>query len=661
MLIASLLMDFFAKRDIPQSMDELLRLVKLLEKDMEVNDVGKFIEDVVRRPQHYIHLTGNLSSLVTDLKLFGEFLIGEWLKQITKQEDPKKLNEDELKEIAQNNNIKVTFVAKRARIDNEATIEDIDDIKQILKNNQNNEFLLKLFDAKLIASCESDSTLPGTNLFEASEALTNILNKVSVNKATLGARGEHNNFTLNLANFKHFRFVLAEQADTQRFFGLMWDKDEKELPPAFIISVPKGMELAKEFHGLVRTRQSLIDFYRAFKLLKDNNSKGQSINYEAIIKTMKENDWTFVESTHPEILLLDKGLISNLEAWERYQEARPKGKSLTLWEFIKQWNKRIIDTKARKIFKELGGRYLSKTYKLSEQIARNNEEAVIKNYRKQESKKEQKIKKVSVCGFIVPLDRIRLEGGCAFDFSRGYEHRPRHRASIRTIAQKLIQAGRKPKAIFNILYSFPKEQIGDYDKQREDRPFEKLGDLNFYLDYHKFPNEDKVAMPLYKKSYFGYHESKDKFIFGRKKLDSGKLVIDRQEIRWGKEDVVDSLRKDTLEWKEIYVYTPLYSKIELKDENPEFRKYRKLIGKDRCNLIIIDNKIHAIILGEVLLSCAGIIISLNQEVFERVLKNRVKVESEKANYTAYKLNAGVEYSLEINNHDKAEWILGGDS
>ncbi len=145
-----------------------------------------------------------------------------------------------------------------------------------------------------------------------------------------------------------------------------------------------------------------------------------------------------------------------------------------------------------------------------------------------------------------------------------------------------------------------------YQELRKERPLEHHEFHREHLDFQMIDREGKrvETFPLFKKSCIGMKKD-GHFLFFNFRLGGGRIRVGNQWIRWSKEEV--DVRKTN---SHICLYTPFYS-AEDEAQNPV--DYQKLVGYDRLNLVVIQDKLICIRMGEVMLSSAGVVISLAKQ------------------------------------------------
>ena len=259
---------------------------------------------------------------------------------------------------------------------------------------------------------------------------------------------------------------------------------------------------------------------------------------------------------------------------------------------------------------------------------------------------------VLVTGMIFgDLKRLRFRPILAEDLGYGT-------VSPRTLIKRGI-IGEKDLFYFNFLYFFTKKLIGDYNYIRKERPHETVEDKEFFLGYRYIPGKEYETFPLYNKGFFGYTKEGVP-IFGRRTLEGGKIDINGLELSWDKTDV--NPEKDG----EFSIYTPFIKNDLFAKKDMDFMGFSYPVGKDRFNMIIVNDRIVSIREGDVLLSPVGVVLSFSRESrYVKMLKDILSLKEEDNGY----LNIGTPYKIKIRldspegipnkTWKEIEWVYGG--
>jgi len=200
----------------------------------------------------------------------------------------------------------------------------------------------------------------------------------------------------------------------------------------------------------------------------------------------------------------------------------------------------------------------------------------------------------------------------------------------------------------NFLYFATSNIVYLYNKLRSQNTNEKLKFENFFIDY--IYKQGFETFPLYNKAVITY--TKDgKIAFENKKLASGLLSINGSKFEWHEDDV----NSENME-KDIIIFTPYIKNEELSRMYVDFRTFTMNVGQGRYNIVIINNKIVCIRHGEVKQPSLGIVLSLNERVFNR-LKKAFKILEIEDGY--YNFDEKYSISLKLNKSKNSIWSFGG--
>lgn len=178
--------------------------------------------------------------------------------------------------------------------------------------------------------------------------------------------------------------------------------------------------------------------------------------------------------------------------------------------------------------------------------------------------------------------------------------------------------GSELQIMSNFLFFMTPKLAMLYNELRRERPWEQYAFDHDHLDYMLCERNGKriETFPLYKKACIAMMDD-GKFLFFTYRLKAGRITVSGEEISWAKGDVDVDEDDEVCENAPVRVYTPYGS---LPDEQEEVSTYRKLVGAGRLNLIILQDKITCVRMGDVVLPSTGVVISLNQSEGERFLK-----------------------------------------
>jgi len=80
-------------------------------------------------------------------------------------------------------------------------------------------------------------------------------------------------------------------------------------------------------------------------------------------------------------------------------------------------------------------------------------------------------------------------------------------------------------------------------------------------------------------------------------------------VEWDKEQVNPREAKN----QEFVIYSPMYMNEILSKEMIDFSNFKLEVGKDRLNVVIVNDEVICIKVGEVLLPCVGVVLSLRKK------------------------------------------------
>ena len=216
--------------------------------------------------------------------------------------------------------------------------------------------------------------------------------------------------------------------------------------------------------------------------------------------------------------------------------------------------------------------------------------------------------------------------------------------------RKMFKAAALPGTalVSNFLF-FMTPKLGNlYNDLRQDRPPEQADAASGHLDYMK--SEGSETFPLFCKACIGMKED-GRFLFFNFRLGGGTVTLGNISYRWEKTDV-DNDRAA------IRVYTPFYS---AQDEDADRDTYRKAVGVDRVNVILLRDKITCIRKGDVLLPSVGIVLSLTQDAAAPLLQACQPLEDGYYNASGLSLKVSLDPPEGIDHKEWASvrWAYGG--
>ncbi len=186
--------------------------------------------------------------------------------------------------------------------------------------------------------------------------------------------------------------------------------------------------------------------------------------------------------------------------------------------------------------------------------------------------------------------------------------------------------GETPREIFkndetgvasNFLFFLTPKLAALYNDLRADRPREMGGAGEGHLDYKLcYENGRRVeTFPLFRKMCIACKQD-GSYLFVNFRLGGGKITVGSHVFRWEKEDV-DAKDGD------ILVHTPYVS---CADESADRNTYRKIVGENYVNLVILQDRIHCVRSGAVVLPSVGVVVSLKEEIAQGLLSHLLPLD-----------------------------------
>ena len=189
---------------------------------------------------------------------------------------------------------------------------------------------------------------------------------------------------------------------------------------------------------------------------------------------------------------------------------------------------------------------------------------------------------------------------------------------------------------------------------RSDRAPEQAFAGAGHVDYMLFHEDGKrvETFPLYQKACLAMDEN-GSFRFFHFRLGGGKIFLDDAPFSW-KDSDVDPENED----RPVIVYTPYSS---LPDEDEEKEAYRKPVGQGRVNLVTMQEKLICIRKGDVLLPCAGVVISLDEATAAPLLNKLKPIGNGYYDVSGLDFRVELEAPAEIppQEWEKIQWVYGG--
>lgn len=210
--------------------------------------------------------------------------------------------------------------------------------------------------------------------------------------------------------------------------------------------------------------------------------------------------------------------------------------------------------------------------------------------------------------------------------------------------------------VSNFLFFLTPKLATLYNNLRFDRPKEKAevdaGHLDYLLEYRDGVRTE--TFPLFRKTCIALKEDGE-FIFFNFRLGGGTVTLNNKAFSWQK-SAVDPENSNT----PICIYTPYCS---LPDGNADRETYRKAVGENRINFVMIQDKITAIRDGDVLIPGMGVVISFERELGESLCKSLNLGKNENGYYDPDTIQAKIELDppegIDPSQWKTVKWAYGG--
>jgi len=586
-------------------------LKKCYNKSQQINDLDSLLKEIIysdleiekRKMQSPINKIENLKKeiLRSDKELT---LIADHYTQLPFLF---KLISDNLLNGKKEIEIKINLLLKKRTTVAEPDLSDWEYLNSIAKNDQL-ESLVQDYRFKLLSY---NSYSPGIDLSELDLAVKEIFSRAVKGKSLVIGFGESLIFSLNQSNFDYYILAAVRSIRAQRYTNLYRNGSVKI--PFIAAKVLVGETAALNFSGVELIDKTLYHYDYLFD--KIGRHKDQSIN--EICPKIKFNFYsnTFLDSDLPEFEINRKNNLSNIES---IKQARFKA--------IIENNNKLI--------------YQSSYYDL-------------KDFTKLDKINNLKeIEEPLIFNSILVKDpaKIELKPFLAEGTNNGI-------VSARQLVKKSIQP--KNSAFYhNFLYFLTDKLISDYNELRKEYPLEQLNLDNIFLGYYLHnENNRKESFPLYNKGFMAYSNSGE-IVFGNRRLEGGNLEINGYKISWTKEQV-NSLEKNF----DFIIYTPMIENESLAEKVIDFRNYKYFIGRDRLNLLLIDNKIVVVKEGELVMPSIGVVLSFAGEMKAKIKRilNLKEIKDQYYQTDEYNLNVKLDPPSEINQKEWKDivWAYGG--
>ncbi|RKY40126.1 MAG: hypothetical protein DRP76_02615, partial [Candidatus Omnitrophota bacterium] len=656
-----------------------------MEEEVKIDDTHDFYNDIIKTKK-YIHIVGSNGELAFDLFVFGVLILNIWMQE-------RKKNLEELK----NEGYQIVFVAKKLRpvmlssyteknpkivYAQDATVLDVENLIEEIP-------LLKEAKEKgLIEVVDSGSKMKGTDLRKATDEFRALIEGVQKGKAILGAKGEANNFSLDLLDAEHYRFVLVKTPPAQVMAELPYveggliESAERGITPCpypFIVRVPRGFEVARDYFGMRKTQMSILRFQRARNIIEEIYGGREKVNWQKILeditKPAKQKEYEtlveYVVTRYPDKawnLIFDINPNFNiLEEYRRFKEnlGRKKTISRLFFEWCLYKNSLLRGDKFNEVLSPYQGRYKKTVYYYEYQIERpglvveNNkieDTGVIGNFQELKDSNKlfiieeaKKCNKVHIHSVLLPLRVLKekLDFGPVFisDFRREYEN-------LKDIVVFMPDRVSELKKAEGLVFS----HVGGYfnppnlwrpfnidaERNRFNIPedYENLAGLNDLIDM--VINPYIQTLPIYNKG--AYLISKDKnlkfFRVNIAQLENISIKIDGKTVIKGKDSFVLNPEVDE-EGRligdinpDIVMFTSMHPMVgdENDYEDPDQNRSKNYslvgkfkVGKDRVNIVIFNNKAK-VYTRPVYLQTEGVVISLTKKKAWELLKEKLEEE-----------------------------------
>ena len=212
--------------------------------------------------------------------------------------------------------------------------------------------------------------------------------------------------------------------------------------------------------------------------------------------------------------------------------------------------------------------------------------------------------------------------------------------------------------VSNFLFFLTPKLAALYNTLRDDRKEEQAavdtGHLDYLLEYR---NGKRVeSFPLFRKTCIAMKENGE-FLFFPFRLGGGCIRLNQIPLCWKKEDV-DPCNSRPL--PPICIYTPYLSAA---DQGADRENYRKSVGENRFNLVLIQDRITALRQGDVILPGMGVVLSLDQEKGKELCEALHLTEKENGYFSVEKLSFDVKLDapegIFETEWSTVQWAYGG--
>ncbi len=205
----------------------------------------------------------------------------------------------------------------------------------------------------------------------------------------------------------------------------------------------------------------------------------------------------------------------------------------------------------------------------------------------------------------------------------------------------------------NFLFFMTPKLSALYNDLRADRPLEQADVTTGHLDYMLCHEGGRrvETFPLFEKMCIAMQESGE-FLFFNFRLGGGQITAAGQSYAWRAEDVNAGGASP------VQVYTPYLS---CEDEDADRQQYRRMVGEGRVNLVILQDRIHCIRRGDVVLPSAGVVVSLSEEAAQGLLQRIRPLENGyfDASEVALTVRLDAPEGIEKAVWENVRWAYGG--
>ena len=214
--------------------------------------------------------------------------------------------------------------------------------------------------------------------------------------------------------------------------------------------------------------------------------------------------------------------------------------------------------------------------------------------------------------------------------------------------------------ISNFLFFLTPRLTQVYNEIRKDRKWEQLSFNRGHLDYMLYYENGKriETFPLFRKACIGMLND-GRFLFFNYELSKGVLDLNGNIVSFDRFNI--NVEEQKKKEQKVCIYTPSYANVDLSKE--ELTEYRLLVGEDRINFVIIQNKVICVRKGAVALSGLGVVVSFRKEKGEELLRNLKLLPLEDGYYDCSQVEVSIQLEkpkeVRKEDWDKIVWAYGG--